>query len=237
VTRRILLLCGLLAVGGVYLLDEGARRGVNAALLVIVSADIEPFREYLLGFGWWAPVISTALQVVTSVFAPLPSFMLSFANAMLYGAWWGAALTWTSALLAAAICFWISRTFGRPAVERFVPRVTLDSADRFFLRHGALAVVLGRVIPFINPDVVSYVAGLTPMGWRIFMVSIAVGSIPSTALYSYLGSQGFTTVGWLFAPLVGLGVLAFVATLLYRQRSVLLPVEPTPVVDEANEVG
>jgi uncharacterized membrane protein YdjX (TVP38/TMEM64 family) len=212
----LLAVAALAGAGLAYALLPGFRAEANAALGLAARADIAPLRDYLLGFGWWAPVVSTALQVITSVIAPLPSFVLAFVNAMLFGLWWGGLLTWSTALLAAAICFGMSRALGRPVVERFVPRGALEGADRFFVRHGAWAVLVARLIPFVNPDVISYAAGLTPMRWRLFMASIAVGSVPSTLLYSYLGSRGVTSVGWLLVPLVVLGLLAFAGALLRR---------------------
>jgi uncharacterized membrane protein YdjX (TVP38/TMEM64 family) len=224
---------GLAAAGAVtlalllvYALAPGLRAEVNSAVVLVARADIAPLREYLLAFGWWAPVISTLLQILTSIIAPLPSFVLAFVNAMLFGWWWGAVLTWTTALLAAAICFWIARTAGRPAVERFVPTGALESTDRFFLRHGLYAVLVARLIPFVNPDVISYAAGLTPMRWRVFMFSIAVGSLPSTALYSYLGSRGVTSLGWLLVPLVVLGLLTFAGAMLRRPAADPVPALP-----------
>jgi uncharacterized membrane protein YdjX (TVP38/TMEM64 family) len=211
---------GLTAAALVYAFVPGVRGEVHAAVAMAARADIAPLRDYLLGFGWWAPVISTLLQILTSVIAPLPSFVLAFVNAMLFGWWWGAVLTWTTALLAAAICFGMARALGRPVVERFVPGGALESADRFFVRHGIAAVLVARLIPFVNPDVISYAAGLTAMRWRLFMLSIAVGSVPSTALYSYLGSRGVTAVGWLLVPLVVLGLLAMAGAVLRRPRAV-----------------
>jgi uncharacterized membrane protein YdjX (TVP38/TMEM64 family) len=215
-TATVLIVASLGAALLAYGLLPGLRAEVHTALLLAARADIAPLREYLLGFGWWAPVISTVLQILTSVIAPLPSFVLAFVNAMLFGLWWGALLTWTTALLAAAICFAMARVLGRPVVERFVPRGALESTDRFFLRHGVLAVLVARLIPFVNPDVLSYAAGLTNMRWRLFMLSIAVGSLPSTLLYSYLGSRGVTAVGWLLIPLVVLGLLTLAGALLRR---------------------
>jgi uncharacterized membrane protein YdjX (TVP38/TMEM64 family) len=206
-TRLLLVLAVLAASALAYLLLPGVRGEVNAAVLLVARADIAPLREYLLAFGWWAPAISTLLQIVTSVLAPLPSFVLTFVNAMVFGFWWGALLTWTTALLASAICFGMARALGRPVVERFVPLGALEATDRFFQHHGVLAVVVARLIPFVNPDVLSYAAGLTGMRWRLFMLSIAAGSVPSTLLYSYLGSRGVTAVGWLLIPLVVLGLL------------------------------
>jgi uncharacterized membrane protein YdjX (TVP38/TMEM64 family) len=213
-TALLIVAAATAAVAVPYALLPDLRAEANAAVLLVARADIAPLREYLLGFGWWAPVISTLLQIVTSVIAPLPSFVVTFVNAMLFGFWWGALLTWTTALLAAAICFGMARTLGRPVVERFVPRRALEGTDRFFARHGVLAVLIARLIPFINPDVLSYAAGLTGMRWRLFMLSIAVGSVPSTLLYSYLGSRGVTSVGWLLIPLVALGLLTLGGALL-----------------------
>jgi uncharacterized membrane protein YdjX (TVP38/TMEM64 family) len=219
-TRRraaALAACAALAAAALALaLLPDFRAEALAAARMAARADIAPLRDYLLGFGWWAPVISAALQILTSVIAPLPSFVLTFVNAMLYGWWWGAVLTWTTALPAAAICFGLARALGRPGVERFVPAGTLERMDRFFLRHGVAAVLVARLIPFVNPDVLSYAAGLTPMRWRWFMASIAVGSLPSTALYSYLGSRGVTQVGWLLVPLVALGLATLAGALLRR---------------------
>lgn len=215
-TATVLVVASLGATALAFGLVPGLRAEAYAALLLAARADIAPLREYLLGFGWWAPVISAALQILTSVIAPLPSFVLAFVNAMLYGWWWGSVLTWTTALLAAAICFGMARVLGRPGVERFVPGGALQRMDGFFLRHGAVAVLVARLIPFVNPDVLSYAAGLTAMRWRRFMASIAVGSIPSTALYSYLGSRGVTQVGWLLVPLVALGLATLGGALLRR---------------------
>jgi len=202
-----------------YLLFPGFRAEVNAAVMLAARADLAPLRDYLLDFGIWAPVASGVLQLITSIIAPLPSFVLALANALLFGFLWGAILTYTTALLAAAVCFGLARAFGRPLVERFVSAATLNTTDKFFERRGAWAVVIGRLIPFINPDVISYAAGLTVMRWRIFLLSVAVGSLPSTLLYSWLGAQGVTSIGWLAAPLIGLGIIAFLGAVWQTRRS------------------
>lgn len=211
-TQRLTLILSLgLVVTGLlaYAFIAPLRAEVNALVALLARADIAPLRDYLLGFGIWAPLLSALLQLLTSILAPLPSFVLAFVNALLYGWWWGAVLTWTTAMLAAAVCFALARALGRPVVEKLATKRALEATDRFFERRGRQAVLIARLIPFINPDVISYAAGLTPMRWRRFLVSIGAGSLPSTALYCYLGARGETAVGWLLIPLVGLGLLTF----------------------------
>jgi uncharacterized membrane protein YdjX (TVP38/TMEM64 family) len=67
-------------------------------------------------------------------------------------------------LASAALCFILARRFGRPLVERVVSPAALRRADTLFLRHGAFAVLLARLLPFTAFDLLSYAAGLTPMG-------------------------------------------------------------------------
>jgi uncharacterized membrane protein YdjX (TVP38/TMEM64 family) len=220
--RRALVVAVLLVAVGlglVYTLSAEFRREAGALARLLVEADVSALRDYLRGFGLWAPLASAALQLVTSVLAPLPSFVLAFANALVFGFAWGVALTFSTALLASAVCFGLARSLGRPVVERLASRHALAAVDGFFERHGVFAVLIARLIPFINPDVVSYAAGLTAIRWRWFLLSIAVGSLPSTLLYSYLGAQGVTAVGWLLIPLVGVGLLTLVAAVWRARRA------------------
>jgi uncharacterized membrane protein YdjX (TVP38/TMEM64 family) len=121
--------------GFAYVLIPSFRTAFDQALLILTSADIEAavaaLVEFLRSFGLWAPAISAALMVFQSVAAPLPAFLLTFANGMLFGWFWGAALSWAGAMAGAALCFWIARSLGRPAVERLAGggRV-MASADR-----------------------------------------------------------------------------------------------------------
>ena len=211
----LVVLAGALAV--VYGVSPTVRLEVDRMATLLGEADITPVREYLLGWGIWAPLLSAILQVVSSIIPPLPSWVLPIVNAMVFGAIPGGALSFGTALVAAAICFGLARALGRPWVERIVPEGSLERWDRFFDRRGVLAVAVGRLIPFINPDILSYAAGLTRMGWRRFLLGIGVGSVPSIILSSWAGEQGAEEVGWLLVPAVVTSVVAVVAYLLYRR--------------------
>ncbi len=123
-----------------------------------------------------------------------------------------------SASLAAAISFWIARFLGRGPVEALVGRAHLGAADRWFLRWGAYAILVARLVPVVSFDVVSYAAGLTRMGFWRFMLATVVGMAPATFIYAYLGGQAPQYIQVL---LVGFGVViagAVVAAILRRRR-------------------
>lgn len=199
----LLTLLGLTAAAAVYLLAPPVHRAVDEVARILLTADpreaILGFRTYLRGFGAWAPVVSAALMLLQSVAAPLPAFVITFTNGLLFGWARGALLSWSSAMAGAALCFGIARSLGRPVVERLVGGARpLESSDLFFRRYGNRAVLVSRLLPFVSFDVVSYGAGLTPISFWSFLVATGLGQLPATLLYSYLGQNLTGSVRVLF---------------------------------------
>src|SRR5215211_3770625 len=96
---------------------------------------------------------------------------------------WGWMLSLFGHVLAAAVCFGISRALGRVPVEVLVGKTGLESADRWFARWGVYAVFAGRLLPGVAFDAISYAAGLTRMRFRSFIAATALGIFPQTFLY------------------------------------------------------
>ena len=76
-----------------------------------------------------AATVSFLLMVFQSIVAPLPAFLITFANANLFGWWRGAILSWSSAMAGAAVCFYIARILGRDVVEKLSSKTGLRSID------------------------------------------------------------------------------------------------------------
>jgi uncharacterized membrane protein YdjX (TVP38/TMEM64 family) len=204
---------------GAYLCIPAVGRGVDAGVRVLSAPDVhqavDAFRGYVLAFGAWAPLASAALMMLQAVVAPLPAFVVTFANGMVFGWGWGALLSWSSATAGAALCFWIARALGRPAVERLMGgAAALERADQFFARYGKGAILLARLLPFVPFDAVSYGAGLTSTGLWPFLVATGLGQLPATLLYSYLGERVSGSAGvlfWVFSAVAALVVICWMA--------------------------
>lgn len=170
-----------------YYLVPAFQEIIQNAVKVLSRVDVDAAREYILSFGIWAPVVSFFLMVFQSLAAPLPAFVITFANAGLFGWVKGAALSWTSAMVGAILCFAIARLYGRSVVEKFTTRRALKEVDVFFEKYGKWAVLIARLLPFVSFDIVSYAAGLTAMGWWEFIWATGLGQLPATLVYSYVG--------------------------------------------------
>ena len=153
------------------------------------SLDIEKIKSYILSFGILAPLISFLLMVFQSLVAPLPAFLITFANAALFGWIYGAILSWFSAMIGAILCFYIAQYLGRDIVEKLTSKKALEKVDLFFEKHGLNAILIARLLPFISFDIISYAAGLTKMRIKHFIVATAIGQLPATLIYSYAGEM------------------------------------------------
>ena len=215
--KRILLLAVIAAIIGAWALIPSVKQGVNEVLFMFASGDFTAVREFVASYGGYAALISFLLMVFQSVAAPLPAFLLTFANASLFGWWRGAILSWTSAMAGAAVCFVIARVLGRDAAERLTSRTGLRQIDTFFEKYGKNTVLICRLLPFMTFDIVSSAAGLTSMSFGAFFIATGIGQLPATLVYSYVGGM-LTGGAKLFVT--GLFILFALSALIVLARNI-----------------
>jgi len=122
--------------------------------------------------------------------APLPAFLITAANGMIFGMFWGAVISWTGALLGALTSFYIARLAGEVAADKMIR----SQKARDFLRHagekrGFWMVLAARLLPFISVDFISYLAGLSGIRVWAFGLATGLGMIPATLAYTLFGRQ------------------------------------------------
>ncbi|GAF38262.1 alkaline phosphatase like protein [Agrilactobacillus composti DSM 18527 = JCM 14202] len=191
--QLVSLLVVVLCLLGLYVLVPGFQKGVNTTAVLLSRGDIRGISSLIQDFGIWAPVISILLMMFQSVLAPLPAFVITFANAMVFGWFQGILYSWVGAMFGATLCFYIARLLGRPVTVKLISKVALDKMDHFFDIYGQYTILICRLVPFISFDVVSYAAGLTDIGLGSFLIATGLGQLPATVVYSVVGgtlSQG-----------------------------------------------
>ena len=163
--------------------------GFDKIANMFYSGDFTIVKEFVASYGVYAAAVSFVLMILQSIAAPLPAFLLTVANANLFGWWKGAILSWSSAMAGAAVCFFIARILGRDVVEKLNGKNGIKQIEEFFEKHGKMSILVARLLPFISFDIVSYVAGLTPMKFWGFFIATGLGQLPATIVYSYVGGM------------------------------------------------
>ena len=172
-----------------YYFIPSVNQTMNTILSAFASGDFTVVRAFVESYGAYAAAVSFLLMILQSIAAPLPAFLLTFANANLFGWWKGAILSWSSAMAGAAVCFYIARILGRDVAEKLTSKAGLKQIDEFFERHGKMSILIARLLPFMSFDIVSYAAGLTSISFGSVLFATGIGQLPATIIYSYVGSM------------------------------------------------
>ena len=161
--------------------------------LLDILRDIPGFLEtFIQSHGAWVYALLFGIVFFETGFVVtpfLPGDSLLFAVGALAGA--GALKLSIAAplLVVAAICgntsnYWIGRWTGPRVFRgqsttwlgRLLSRKHLDTAHRFYERHGGKAVMLGQFLPIIR-TFVPYVAGAGAMNYRRFILFNVMGAL------------------------------------------------------------
>ena len=99
-----------------------------------------------------------------------------------------------SAIAGDNVGYWLGRRLGREVLEAKGPfhshrRRALDAGDRFFARHGAWTVFLGRWIALIR-IATAWLAGINEMRFAHFFLWNAFGGITWAVTYGLVGYFG-----------------------------------------------
>jgi uncharacterized membrane protein YdjX (TVP38/TMEM64 family) len=206
---------------------------ITAALIIVTAlsmlmflgpqvATVDNLRATMLAYGRWAIGISIGMMVAQAIIAPLPMNVVTITNALVFGPIWGSLLSWFSTVLAACLCFLLSRTFGRPFAHKIVG-TSIQRAERFFKKYGLHAMFLVRMMPFVPFDAVSYGAPLVGVPFSRFLLATSIGIVPSILVYSFLGTIIAGIYWWVLIGLLSIALVGIIAASRLARTSATKP--------------
>ncbi len=176
-------------------------------------------------------VLGYALLITMTV----PGTALTVFGATFFGLAETYAMVLIGAMLGASLSFGIGRLLGRDAVSALLSRggmfEKIHGITQSFEQKGILAVAYLRMayVPFV---VLNYLAPLTGIRFRDFLIGTFVGILPGTFVFVFLGNtlqtawdsgDWSTLVSWQGAAAIGLFVaslgLPWLAGKLFRTRN------------------
>ncbi len=148
----------------------------------------------LLDIGWWAYLVFLVLMIIQSLIAPIPSELVLLSAGMIFGLWPGMAIGVVGSVISGVVTYFLAVKGGRPIIESAGEYVSL--ADKFIIvvdiwieRWGIWAIIVGRAVPLIMFDPVSYAAGLSNIKWKPYTLATFIGSIPRAIFFAYFGAS------------------------------------------------
>jgi uncharacterized membrane protein YdjX (TVP38/TMEM64 family) len=173
----------------------------RAAVLVVIVA-MAATGAYFLPIAQWTTVLADRARstgsigvvifvaaYITATVALLPGSLLTLAAGFAYGPVWGLVVVSPASVAGATAAFLLGRTFLRD----WAARKTRDSArvraiTRAVQHEGFKIVLLLRLSPLVPFNVLNYALSLSNVRLGTYVTASAIGMLPGTAMYVYLGS-------------------------------------------------
>lgn len=189
-------------------------------VLIVGGIDRQQLQKWLETMGIFAPVIYIVLYTVGTLLI-LPSTPLNLTGGAIFGIWWGTLWTTIAALVAAIAAFAFTRTIGRELVShKLAERWSAVDAE---IRQGGLFYLFAiRLLPIIPYGIVNFVAGLTSIKFKDYLIGTLLGTLPGVLPFVMMGA-GITELSQgnilpLMAAFALTGILVGGATWYRRRR-------------------
>ena len=194
---------------------------IAVSIVVFQAADLgryvkpEEIRAAIRSAGPMAPLLYLLIYSIAPVFF-VPGWIISIAGGLAFGALWGTVLTVVGATIGATLAFLVARHLGRDFVARLL-KGKWAALDDQTATHGFQVIFFLRLIPLVPFNALDYIAGLSKVGVRDYILGTFLGIIPGTFAYVYLGSALTDIYSWQFAGAVGLLILLALIPILYKR--------------------
>jgi uncharacterized membrane protein YdjX (TVP38/TMEM64 family) len=163
---------------------------VAAWFLLPVREWLEPFEAWVDGAGAIGVLVFIGVYALAAVLF-VPGALLTIAAGLAFGLWKGVLVAWIGATLGATLAFLIARYALRSAVEaRAKKNPKFQAMDDAIAKQGWKVVALLRLSPLLPYNVSNYVYGVTRIPLVHYVAASAIGMLPGTFLYVYIGSIG-----------------------------------------------
>jgi uncharacterized membrane protein YdjX (TVP38/TMEM64 family) len=201
----------LTAVGIVLILLLAlAVPSLRDALFDAVQGETGSVRADIRGLGFEGVLLVIGLAVV-HVIVWYPAEILDAAAGYVYGFGVALPLVMGSWLLSGVLAYWVGRHAARPLLYRFVGEERFLRLERLMDRGGASFLLAARLVPIVPFSLLGYVCGAARVPMVRYVWTTAVGYLPITAYFVYLGSQleSFSIED----PIVWIGAVAFIVAI------------------------
>ena len=182
----------------------------------VFEVDANSIRNWILSFGLWAPLIYIVIYTVRPLIF-FPASVLSIAGGLAFGAWMGTIYTIIGATLGALLSFYVASTLGKSLVKKQWSGNAAKIQSQME-QNGFLYVLMFRLIPVINFDVISYLAAIAKVRFSSFALATVIGIIPGTFAYNFLGSSFVSGNPKIIALAVAAFIVLTVVPILIRNR-------------------
>jgi uncharacterized membrane protein YdjX (TVP38/TMEM64 family) len=179
--------------------------------------DKDRVKAAIKAAGPLAPLVFIIIQTLQVVLAPIPGEATGFIGGYLFGVPLGLLYSTIGLTLGSAGAFALGHWLEKRYVAHIVSQQTMQRFDFLMERQGALVAFILFLIPGFPKDALSFILGLSPMDFRVFLVVCTLGRIPGTLMLTLQGAQVYKGNYWTTLILIGFCLVLAGLTYYFRE--------------------
>ena len=178
--------------------------------LISLAGDRQALIGMLDGYGGLGAVLLFLILALQVLLAAIPGHAFMVAGGYLYGFTLAFIITHVSTVFASQVAYELARRYGRPVVERLAPAQVVDKWTLAAKRQGLVFFFFSFILPIFPSDVMNFVAGLSGLSPRKFLLASGLGRLPTSILFVLIGASGFRISPALLVTAVVVTIAAFI---------------------------
>jgi uncharacterized membrane protein YdjX (TVP38/TMEM64 family) len=157
-----------------------------------IGTWLNDFQQYVKSLGAIGYALYAIVYALCCVFF-IPASVLTLGAGAIFGLFRGFIVVIIGAFIGACAAFLLARGALRRRVEaKVADNKTFAALDRAIAREGAKMVFLIRLSPVFPFTYINYAFGLTGVSFRGYALATAIGMLPGTFAFTYLGYAAAT---------------------------------------------
>lgn len=148
------------------------------------------FRDWIHSFGYYGVLVFIFIQILQIVIAAVPGEVVQIAGGYIYGTWLGTLYLIIGVIIGSVVVFYASRLLGYPLVQAVVTEKRLTHLRSLIENPKAdIALFILFLLPGLPKDILSYIAGLTPINPLKFLIIAMLARVPALFVSAYIGTN------------------------------------------------
>ncbi|MFA7077913.1 MAG: VTT domain-containing protein [Syntrophomonas sp.] len=161
-----------------------------APLVTQLVSHPEEFRDFIYNYGSNGVLIFLIIQSLQVIIAAIPGELVQVAGGFIYGIWWGTLYSLAGIMAGSIVVFYIARLIGYPILKTFIGPGYIERFE-FFINSPRAEIVafILFLIPGIPKDILTYLAGVTPLQPLKFLIIATAARLPGIFMSSFIGAS------------------------------------------------
>lgn len=155
-------------------------------------------------------IIYMFLNLIRPFFMIIPAWIFAVVSGVIYGPFLGTVYSLIGIFISSISAFYLGRILGRDFLYNMFGN-KLKKIDKSLDENGFRYLFIMRVTVVFPFDPLSYMAGMSKMKFRPYIVATMLGVIPETIAFNYLGESLKNIPFSVLVVIVCVGIVIFIA--------------------------